>query len=106
MHGVKSNSVFHMKHERSLDFLVGTLESTQAYCQKSRGALRSPQQQERVPCTAIQFEMRADSLASTQEEYQTSTSNSRGGFSQLYGGERDPEFVASSGMDTEMADSK
>ena len=46
--------------------------------------------------------MRADSLALTQEECELSTSTSRGGLSQLLVCERDPEFAASSGMDTEL----
>ena len=41
-------------------------------------------------------------MASTQEECQLSTITSRGGFSQLSVCERDPEFAASIGMDTEM----
>ena len=54
----------------------------------------------RAPCTPNHLEMRGDSLDSTQEECQLSTSTSRRGFSQLY--ERDPEFAASSGMYTEL----
>ena len=94
--------MFHIKRERSLDFLDGTPEKTQDHCLKSSGILRSLEQQERAPWTPYQLEMRAQSLASTQEEYQLSKSTSRGGFSQLQVGERDPEFVASSGMDSEM----
>ena len=37
----------------------------------------------KAPCTPNHLEMRADSQVSTQEEYQLSTSTSRGGFSQL-----------------------
>ena len=57
-----SNSVFHTKLERRLDFLDGTLESPQEYCHKSRQTLRSPLQQERDPCTPSQLEMRPKPL--------------------------------------------
>ena len=56
----------------------------------------------KAPCTQKHLEMRADSLASIQEECQLSTSTSRGVFSQLMVCERNPEFAASSGTDTEM----
>ena len=94
--------MFHLKHERSLDFLDGTAGNPQEHYHKSRGTLRTLQQHERVPHTPNQLEMKADSLASTQEESELSTSNSRGVFSQLQVCEKDPEFAASSGMDTEM----
>ena len=54
----------------------------------------------KVPCTPNRLEMRADSLASTEEVCQLSKSFSRGGLPQQYVCERDPEFAASSGMDT------
>ena len=75
----------HVPHQMRKEpfFLDGTPESPQEHCHKSRGMLRSLQQRERAPCTPDQLEMRADSLASTQEEYQLSTSTSRGGFSQV-----------------------
>ena len=75
--------LFHIKQERSLDFLDGTPESPQEYCHTSRGILMSPQQHERAPCTPNQLNMRRDSLALTQEECQLSTSTSRRLFSQL-----------------------
>lgn len=48
------------------------------------------------------LEMKADFLASTQEECQLSTSTSRGGFFHLQVCQTDPVGTASSGMDTDM----
>ena len=48
------------------------------------------------------LKMRADSLSLNEELSQLSTSTSRGGFPQQKVCERDPEFAASSGVDTEM----
>ena len=62
--------MFHIKHERSLDFLDGTPESPQVHCHKSRGTLRSLQKHKRAPCTPNQLKMKPDSLGLTQEEYQ------------------------------------
>ena len=56
----------------------------------------------KAPYTPYRLEMRADSLASTEEVRQLSTSTSRGGFPQQYLCERDPEFAASSGLVTEI----
>ena len=61
--------MFHIKHERILDFLEGNPESPQEHCHKSKGTLISPQLHESALVTPTQLEMRADSLASTQLEY-------------------------------------
>ncbi|MEH8812354.1 hypothetical protein RAF84_27630, partial [Klebsiella pneumoniae] len=37
LHCVQSNSVLHITHERSLDFLDGTPEKPQEHCFKARG---------------------------------------------------------------------
>ena len=54
---VQSNSVFSIKHVRSLDLLDGTTESPQEHCHKSRGTLISLQQCKIVLCTPNQLEM-------------------------------------------------
>ena len=48
------------------------------------------------------LEKKADSQDSIEELGQLSTSTSRGAFPQQYVFERDPEFAATSGLDTEM----
>ena len=50
----------------------------------------------------ISFRDENDSLSSTEEVSQLSTSTSRGAFPQKYVCERDSVFSASSGMDPEM----
>ena len=52
--------------------------------------------------TPYRLEMRADSLASTEEVSHLSTSTSRGVFPEEYICERDAVFYASSEMDPEM----
>ena len=56
----------------------------------------------KAPGTPNRLKMRADSLGWTQGVCPLSTSTSRGGFSQQQVCESDPEFAASSGMDTKM----
>ena len=80
---LQNNSMFQLKQEWSIEFLDGTQECPQEHSHKSRGTMRSSQQKERAPCTTNELDMRAGSLALTQEECQLSTSNSRGGFSQI-----------------------
>ena len=53
---MQSNSMFRIKHVRSLDLLGGTPESPQEHCHKSRGTLQSLQQCEIDPCTPNQLE--------------------------------------------------
>ena len=55
-----------------------------------------------APCTPNHLKMRADSVVSTEEVCKLSTNTSRGGFPQQYVCERDREFAASCGMDTEI----
>ena len=62
----------------------------------------SAQSLSNAPCTTHHLEMRGDSLDSTAEVTELSTSTSRGGFPQQKICERDPEFAASIGMDTQM----
>ena len=57
----------------------------------------------KAPYTPYRLEKRADSQALTEQASQLSTSTSRGGFPQQQVCERDPEFAASSGMDTKMS---
>ena len=71
---------------------VPSLEEHQVQHCNSREAL----------CTPNHLAMRPDSLASTQVQSQLSTSTSRRGFAKLYLCERDPEFAASRGIDTDM----
>ena len=59
LHCMQRNSVVHIKHERSLDFLDGPPEKTQDHGLKSRGILRSLELQERAPLAPNQLEMRA-----------------------------------------------
>ena len=59
--------MFHIKHERSLDFLYGAPESPQEHRHKSRETLRSPQQHIRAPCTPNQLKMRPNSPALAPE---------------------------------------
>ena len=66
---VQSNSVFHIKHKRSLDFLYGTPESPQEHSHKSSGTLSSLQQHERAPRTPNQLEMRPDFPAFAPEPF-------------------------------------
>ena len=54
------------------------------------------------PGTPYRLEMRADSLASTDEVSHLSTSTSRGVFPKEYVCERDPVIYSSSEMDLEM----
>ena len=89
-----------------LDFLYGTPESPQEHSSKPRGTPKSLPQLKRAPCTANHLEMRANPLVSPQEECRLSTGISRGGFYQQKVCERDPEFAASNGMDTEVPDLK
>ena len=98
----QSNSVFHNQQERRIDFLYGTPETPEEHHHKSRGTPRSMPQHKRSPCTPNHLKMRADSLASPPKECRLSICTSKGGFYQLYVCERDPEFAASSGMDTEF----
>ena len=69
---------------------VSSLEEHQFQYSNSRKAL----------CTPYCLEMRADSLSSTEEVSQLSTSTSRGVFPQHFVYERDPVFSASSRMDS------
>ena len=76
---MQSNSVFHIKHERSLHFLNGTPESVQEHWHKSSGLLRSPQKDKRGPCTPNHLEMRPDSPALAPEPSHFPPSNMTSG---------------------------
>ena len=75
--------MFQLKQELSLEVLDGTPEFPQEHSHKSGGTMRSPQRKERAPRVTNDLDMRADSLALTQEDCQLSRSTSIGGFSQL-----------------------
>ena len=62
MHLVPRNSVFPMKHVRSLDLLDGTLESPPEHPHTSRGTLMSPQEYEISQCSPNKIEITPDSL--------------------------------------------
>ena len=98
--------MFQLKQEWSLEFLDGTPEFPQEDSHNSRGIIRTPKQKERAPCTTNELDMRADSLVSTQEECQLSTSTSRGGFSQLYVREWDTDFASEWEWTMRCTDSK
>ena len=66
-HYMQSNSVFPIRHGRSIDFLEETPERPQGHCHKSRWTMKSQQQQERAQCTPNQLEMRPDSPALAPE---------------------------------------
>ena len=70
---------------------VPSLEEHQVQGNNSRKAL----------CTPYRLEMRVDSLASTEEVCQLSTSTTRGGFPLEYVCEKGPEFATSRGVETE-----
>ena len=53
-------------------------------------------------CTPYHLKMRTDSMSSTEDVSKLSTSTSRVVFPQQEVCERDPEFAASSGVDTEI----
>ena len=101
-HCIENNFMFQLKQEWSLEVLDGTPEFPQEHSHKSRGTMRSTQRKERAPCTTNDLDMRADSLALTQENCQVSRSTSRGGFFQLYVCEWDMEFASSMGKDPVM----
>ena len=67
MHYVQSNSMFPIKHVRSLDLLDGTPGSPKEHCHKARGTLMSPQECEIARCTPNQLEMKRDSPALAPE---------------------------------------
>ena len=75
---------------------VSSLEEQEFQHSNSRKAL----------CTPYCLEMRDHSLSSTEEVSQLSTSTSRGGFPQQYVTEINPELATSSGMDSEIPESK
>ena len=77
---MQSNSVFSIKHKRSLEFLHGTPESPQEHCHKSRGTLMSLQKQERAPSTPNQLEVRADFPCIGSKGITRSPSNTTSGF--------------------------
>ena len=99
LHCLQSNSVFHIKQERRLDFLYGIPESTQEHHQKSRGNLRSLPQSERAPCTPKHLEMRANSHSSFGEESRCSTHIGSAAFSHLWKLEKNPKVPAVSRKD-------
>ena len=63
MQSMQSNSVFPIKHIRSLDFIDGTPESPQEHPHKSRRTLMSRQECEIARYSANQLEMTPDSPA-------------------------------------------
>ena len=63
LHGVQSNSMFPIKHIKSLNVLDGTQESPQENSHKTRGTLLSPQECKLVRCTPSQLEMRPNFLS-------------------------------------------
>ena len=67
MHCMQSNSVFPIKHVRSLDWLDGTPENPKEHCHKSRRTLMSLQQCEIAQCTPNLFDMKPDSPALAPE---------------------------------------
>ena len=69
MHWVQRNSVFPIKHVRSLDLLDGTLESPPEHPHKSRRTLMSPQECEIARCSPNQLEITPDSPALAPEQY-------------------------------------
>ena len=60
MHCMQSNSVFPIKHVRTLDLLDGTPESPQKHCHKPRRTLMSPEEYQIAQCTPNQVEMKPD----------------------------------------------
>ena len=55
---MQSNPVFPIKYIRSLDYLDGTLESSQEHCHMKRSTLISTQEGKTAQCTPNQFEMK------------------------------------------------
>ena len=53
MHCLQSNSVFSIKHVRSLDLFDGIPQSPQEPCHKPRSTLMSPQECKIAQCTQI-----------------------------------------------------
>ena len=60
MYQVQSNSMFPIKHVRTLDLLDGTPESPKAHGHTSRSTHMSPQECEISLCTPNQLEMKPD----------------------------------------------
>ena len=60
-HCMQSNSMFPIKHVRSVDLLDGITESPQEHCHNSRRTLMSLQEHEIAQCTLHQLEMKPDS---------------------------------------------
>ena len=103
LHWLQSHPVFHIIHDtglasfRQLPRLPETPDSGLVEHEIQHSNSR------KAPCTPYRLEMRADSLPSlTEEVSQLSTSTSSAGFPKQSVCERDREFAASSGMDTEM----
>ena len=96
---LQSNSMFHIKHERRLDFLYGTPESPQEHHHKSRRTPRSLLQLKRTPCTPNHLEMRANSHSSIGEESYCSTHPESAALSHWLKLEKNPEVPAVSRKD-------
>ena len=86
--------MFHIKHERSLDFLDGTPESPQEHLHKSRRTPRSLLQPQRALCTPNLREMRADSHSSIGQISQSSTDTGSAALSHLLKLEKNPDDPA------------
>ena len=69
LHCVQSNSVFPIKHVRSLDLHHGTLESPPEHPHTSRRTLMSPQECEIAWCSPSQIEMTPGSPALAPEQF-------------------------------------
>ena len=67
LHFIQRNSIFPIKHVRSLDLIPGTPESPQEHCHKSRRTLMSPQECEIAQCTTNQIKMKTDSTSLAPE---------------------------------------